>query len=387
MPAPQGGGGQEADNSLAALWITLGIFVLLGFIWFFFKAYIISFVLMIRGYEADFISLFVPSGWSSKLQQAQNFIQSARQGNFSGVTVSDLVTVSNQVGDYLRFPIAVILAGLAYLTYLSNVTAKFKKSYSMKSLLSAERNNWPLVAPVLYVDLVHMDINKGPWAMALSPMMFAKKHNLLIVEKIIPSDAMLSSKAVLTARINRDEARKVFAMQVGKFWTGPEALPIQARALFACCAARIAGDREGPAKLLPQISSSSVTGKLDFSGADKLLNKHKDHKLVKQIMSKHAFVLTVLASMLEVARTDGVFASADFLWLKPVDRSLWFMLNSVGRQTPYSEVAGPFNHWIAEKELGRRLNIPMVEEAVTGLEVAIKELIYKPEEEEEEKAA
>lgn len=387
MPAPQGGGGQEADNSLAALWITLGIFVLLGFIWFFFKAYIIAFVLMIRGFEADFISLFVPSGWSSQLQQAQEFIQTARQGNYGGVTVNDLVTVSNQVGDYLRFPIAVILAGLAYLTYLSNAVSKFKKTYSMKSLLRAEQDNWPLIAPVLNVDLVHTDLNKGPWAMALSPMMFAKKHNLLIVEKIIPSEAMLASKAVLTARVNRDEARKVFAMQVGKFWTGLESLPIQARALFACFAARIAGDREGPSKLLPQIAASSVSGKLDFSGADELLNKHKNQKLVQQITSRHAFVLSVLASMLEVARQDGVFASADFLWLKPIDRPLWFMLNSVGRQTPFVEVAGPFNHWIAEKEIGRKLNVPMVEEAVTGLEIAIKELIYKPDEDEEQQAA
>ncbi len=52
---------------------------------------------------------------------------------------------------------------------------------------------------------------------------------------------------------------------------------------------------------------------------------------------------------------DGVQASADFLWLKPIDRRLWYMLNTVGRQTPFAEVAGPYAHWLAEREMGKRI--------------------------------
>ena len=90
--------------------------------------------------------------------------------------------------------------------------------------------------------------------------------------------------------------------------------------------------------------------------------------------------LTVMASMLEAAREDGVQASADFLWLKPLDRRLWYTLNTVGRQTPFIEVAGIFAHWVAEKEAGRKLFVPMVEEATNALELALKEVVYKPDE-------
>ena len=88
----------------------------------------------------------------------------------------------------------------------------------------------------------------------------------------------------------------------------------------------------------------------------------------------------MMASMLEGAREDGVQASADFLWVKPLDRRFWYMMNTVGRQTPYVEVAGPFAHWIAEKEAGRKLLVPMVEEATNALELALKEVVYRPDE-------
>ncbi len=54
-----------------------------------------------------------------------------------------------------------------------------------------------------------------------------------------------------------------------------------------------------------------------------------------------------------------------------------------GRQTtPFPEVGGPYAHWLAEREIGRKLNSPFIEEAVNGLETAMKEIIYKPDEEE-----
>ena len=58
------------------------------------------------------------------------------------------------------------------------------------------------------------------------------------------------------------------------------------------------------------------------------------------------------------------------------------MLNSVGRQVPFPEVAGPFAHWIAERLVAHKLNVPMVEEAVKALEVAIKDIVYVPDDNE-----
>ena len=105
----------------------------------------------------------------------------------------------------------------------------------------------------------------------------------------------------------------------------------------------------------------------------------------KKVVEGNAYVLTVMASMIMAARADGVQASADFLWLKPLDRRLWYVLNSMGRQTPYTEAAGVYAHWLAEKEAGRKLIIPMIEMATNALEIALKELIYHPDEPKEPK--
>jgi type II secretory pathway component PulC len=45
-----------------------------------------------------------------------------------------------------------------------------------------------------------------------------------------------------------------------------------------------------------------------------------------------------------------------------------------------SEIAGAISHWLAEKAMGRKLTQPMVKNAVKGLELAIKEIVYSPDE-------
>lgn len=78
------------------------------------------------------------------------------------------------------------------------------------------------------------------------------------------------------------------------------------------------------------------------------------------------------------AREDGVLPSCDFLWVKPLDRRLWYVINNVGRQTPAVEVGGIFSHWNTETALKRPLSVPLVIDAVNALEVALSEILYIP---------
>lgn len=159
---------------------------------------------------------------------------------------------------------------------------------------------------------------------------------------------------MVTAELQRGPTQQLFVLQLGSMWTGVEALPIHCKALLGAFAASANEDREGSTKLLKQINASAIEdGKLDFTGAEELLAKHISSKVVGKVLQRHAYVYTIFASMLELARTDGVFPSSDFLWLKPVDRRMWYMLNSVGRQTAVTEIAGAFAHWVAEKNWGR----------------------------------
>lgn len=363
----------QGDNSLAPLWITVLVFCALGLLWYFGHGYIVAAVFQIKLLQADLMSII----FSKQLAEPIAYIQNANPGN---VTFTEMAEVSTAIGNFFRYPVIAILLVLAILLYLNNTTLRYRKTYSMQSLRDAEKEEWPQIKPILNVDLVEEDIDKGPWAMALSPMQFAKRYNLLQQEPTPLTETMLRHKAKPTVSLKKGRASNLFIMQLGRYWEGIDALNPHSRALFATFAARINRDSKRSIQLLEQIANSVPSGKIDYTGTNALIRKYGDSKDVRKVIEGHAFVSTVMASMLEEARKDGIFASADFLWLKPKDRQLWFLLNSIGRQTPFPEVAGAFAHWISEKEAGRKIMVPMIEEAIVGLDIAIKEQIYNPDE-------
>jgi intracellular multiplication protein IcmP len=377
-PPPQNTG--SGDHSLAPLWLTALIFVLCWLLWVFFHAQITAGVLYIRLWEARLIAFFTNQGLS-----LVNYVQviSPFPGQVRFDTLSD---ISAQIGMYLRYPIAVILLIFAGVVYFTHPLMRFRKRYDMKSLVQSERENWLQITPVVNLDLINVDIDSGPWAMALSPMQFAKKNHLLRKEKVLATtNKGIVTRHPIAVSLLRDRAYQIFAQQLGPLWESVDRLPIHRKALFAIFAARINLDRDGATKMLLQISASATPGaRLNFSGVDALLQRHQNNRSVQYIMQHHAYVLTVLASLLVLARHDGVLACADFLWLKPTDRVLWFLLNSIGRQTAFTEVAGAFAHWLVERAIGRRLIVPMIDEAVNGLDLMIKDTLYIPEDDNDE---
>lgn len=382
MAAQQQGGGSP-DNSAAMLWWVAGIFAALGGIWYGFKESIIRFYLTIKLYEVDFLSAMGnhlnPYFHIPSFDQLRSLILSARAYP-KNVGFPDLISIGDAVGHWLRYPFILILFALAVIVYFGNTTRVFKRTYSMLDLAKLEQENWPQISPVVGLDLIKTDIDTGPWAMAMTPMQFCKRYRLL--EEVRPQRLEGMARKdwdKVEVVLKRGEANKLFALQLGALWKGSSKLPPHTRALFAVFAARINADTPAATKLLAQLNTSPAKN-LNLSGVDELIKKHEGSKLVQKIVQTHAYVLTVMASMLAGARDDGVQASADFLWLKPLDRRLWYTLNTVGRQTPFIEVGGVFAHWVAEKEAGKRLLVPMVEEATNAVELALKEVVYRPDE-------
>ncbi|HAT6333325.1 TPA: type IVB secretion system coupling complex protein DotM/IcmP [Legionella pneumophila] len=364
-----------SDNSMAPVWIVILLFITAYFVWALAHQYIVSFVFTINIWQARLVNLFL----NNQLLANQIYLMQTLDPNT--VNWDQMVTVMRAVGDYMRYPVICILVVLAFVLYNSNVTLKYRKTYDMKSLRAQEQFNWPAIMPIVKEDLVSQDVNKGPWAMALTPMEFARKYNLLrkddaLLDNPVPGEEM-------TAGIRRGDAKRVFTMQLGPYWDGFERCSPQAYALAAVFIARMNRDRDAANNILKVLDKTFVDGKPDFSVARPVMKKYQNSELVQEVVAKHAYVLTVIASLLEAAREDGVVPSSEFLWLKPVDRRLWYMLNCVGRQTPYSEVAGPFAHWKAEKEMGRRSLVPMIDEAIRALEIAVKEVRLTPRQMEE----
>jgi intracellular multiplication protein IcmP len=362
--------GQGPDNSLAPVWIIILLFATSFIIWKLGHQYIVKFVFFINVWEGKLINLFINN---PLLTQQIELMQTVPT---EGVDWNTLVVMTRSIGDYMRYPVVLILLGLAVYLYKSNVILRFKRAHSMNTLRAQEQFNWPAIMPVIKEDLISEDVNKGPWAMALTPMEFARKYNLLRKD-----DALLDNQTPgmeMTAGIRKGDAKRVFTMQLGPYWEGFEHCSPPAYALAGVFMARMNRDRDAANLILHTIDKTYASGRPDFSVARPIVKKYQNTEAVQEIIVKHAYVLTVISSLLAAARDDGVVPSSEFLWLKPIDRRLWYMLNCIGRQTPYAEVGGPFAHWRAEKVMGRRSLVPMIDEAIRALEIAIKEIKLTP---------
>lgn len=366
----QQSGGGSSDNSMAPIWIMILLFITSYLVWYLAHEYIVAFVFKINLWQAKLVNFFMHN------EGLANQIYLMETIDPKTVDWNNLVDMTTNVGNFMRYPVVLTLVVLAFVLYSSNITLKFRKAYDMKSLRAQEQFNWPAIMPIIKEDLVSQDVNVGPWAMAQTPLEFARKHNLLKKDDILLDNPLPGQE--MTAGIRRGDAKRVFTMQLGPYWEGFDHLSPQANALAAVFIARMNRDRDSANMILHTIDKTFVSGKPNFAVAKPILKKYQNTEIVQEIVQKHAYTLTVLASLLQAARDDGVVPSSEFLWLKPVDRRLWYMLNCIGRQTPYAEVGGPFAHWRAEQEMGRSSLVPMIDEAIKALEVAIKEIKLTP---------
>ncbi|MGE3318822.1 MAG: type IVB secretion system coupling complex protein DotM/IcmP [Candidatus Berkiella sp.] len=366
-----GGGGQDpnSENSYALLWILAIIFVLAWVIWHFFQKQLITAFIAIKKYEILAVSFFFNN------ENVQKALQWAERADFYNITMKDASVISTFVGQYIMYPICGILGVMAIVMLKGTATMRFTKAYNMDTLAQQEKDNWPQISPVVDIDLISEDVNKGPWAMSMTPMQFAKHYKLLKVERIADRKAAWKQEGVTKATVIRDAATQIFASQLGPLWQGVDALPPHTKAIYAAFLARVEHDTDACRAYLAKMSRSAAKGTMDYSLTDEYIKKYQS-KAADLCQKKHAYVSTVMIGMLTLARTDGVLAASDFLWVKPIDRRLWYVLNCVGRQVSVPEVAGIYAHYFAERELGRALTVPMVDEATNAFENAISNVVY-----------
>ncbi|MGL6030226.1 MAG: type IVB secretion system coupling complex protein DotM/IcmP, partial [Legionella sp.] len=162
-----------SDNSMAPVWIIILLFITVFIVWKTGHQYIVSFVFTLNIWQAKLVNFFINS---QDLASQINLMQTIDPVS---VDWEQLVGITEDVGNYMRYPIVLVLIVLAVVLYSSNISLKFRKAHDMKSLRAQEQFNWPAIMPVVKEDLVSQDVNKGPWAMALTPMEFARKYNLL----------------------------------------------------------------------------------------------------------------------------------------------------------------------------------------------------------------
>jgi intracellular multiplication protein IcmP len=339
----QPGAGGETNEMMIIVAVMLIFFLL----WWAFKSKIAAIVLGVRLGESFFINLI-----TNDLSDLRMWMKGIDRRS---VTAGDLFTVSQKVGWYVRFLTTPVLLYLGYKLYKSSPTERFRRRFTDKTLPLAQADIYPWMKISTKIDFPSMDPEVGPWAFAKTERMFAREYKLRTDK----------------GEIDKDRAEQIFIKQLGSIWLGYKNLKPHAKAMFAMLSARVNKDFKTSDKFLLQLAESAANGKLDYTGIDELAAKYLDSKPVKRLIRQHAYEKTILMSLLERGR--GGDSGKDylppnwFLWLKGVDRGLWYALSDVGRKAPHVESGGVYAHWLTEKTRNKRLEMPFVENAVTGL--------------------
>lgn len=340
-----GPGPDKGDNN--ELLLIVGIVAVCFILWSAFHAKFAALILGIKGSEAALIGLFTDDIDALKVW--------IKRVDRKSVELGQLMDVSSILGSYIRWVSVPFLIGLGVWLMRKSPTERFRRKFTDVTLPKAEADLYPWMRISTKMDFSGMDVEKGNWAMAKTERQFVRLHKLRMDN----------------GDLDREKTEVVFIKQLGPLFLGYKSMKPHARALMALFACRITKDFRTGDKLLIQLAKSASDGKLDYAGVEELAAKCLEHKKVVRIMARHAYERTMLMSMLEESR--GGPRGKDylppnwFLWLKGVDRGLWYALSDVGRQTPHPESAGVFGHWLAEKVRGKRLEMPFVKNAAEGL--------------------
>lgn len=245
--------------------------------------------------------------------------------------------------------------------------SEHRRKFNLNTLIGKQANMFPIISP-----FINFDPGKLPprppgadvpaelplFAEALGPEEWVAYNEIQSVEK----------------KLNEDAAARAFAKQLGPRWRGTKSLPPYKQVLLAAfClkASRRRGDSDVMLGRLAQCWSDKgglrINSKLLREARAVLRNASLAEKTLKKC-NEHAWETTVLIRALNTAREEGgVLAPAQFVWLRGHDRTLWYPLNNLGRQSLHMEAMGAMAHYKAEKLSQRPIPRPKVQDAVKSL--------------------
>ena len=314
----------------------------------------------------------------------------------SALSWNEMERILNYAGKWARWPLGSLLAVMAVAAYFMGRTERLIRRFNMESLLKNNAETFPCLRPIegrgKYL-LSPESYDQGLWRIARSPLQFAIENGLLLEEesgKAYGADDVLTNglgdagkRAFGHARFDEAGAKKVFQEQLGVEFSGVENLSSPLRkALAAAFLAYADGAKQEAVDLLDEMSSAyrEKDGQADCpvllnEGFQKtvgaLLERHAAI-LKSQLLARHStYEVTWFMALLYQARKKGVLATSQFLFLRPLDRPLWYALNQSGGRVGWPEAFGPWAQYQAAEAAGKSMDTPQTDRAVASLKAAL----------------
>ncbi len=293
-------------------------------------------------------------------------------------------------GSWLRWPLLLVLGALIGISFFFGSVEKLKRKLDMEKLLSENSRNFPCLLPIVgkgkYL-LSAESYDKGPWRIARTPIQFALAHGILngpngfpcTMEEALENGMPSKDKPAFGQCVFREEeAMKAMQKQLGEPFVDLAGLSPVRKALATAFMLYALGQKHECIAILDDASASySETGGKpqcpilengDFSAVlDNALLAWIQFSSRKTVARHLSFQLPLMMALLGEARKKGVLATSQFIWLRPMDRPLWYALSQCGGRAAWAEGLAAWSHFQAEEHAGKTLSAPHLKAAVESL--------------------
>lgn len=305
-----------------------------------------------------------------------------------------------------------IFFGAVFVYYLSKAflgtnkkhpQASFAKVHNLTSFMKEQKQLYPHLGIYTQMDLVKEPLNHPLYGMMLTSKQFAGVYSLVRENVDSDWDGPLADGSFVPL-VNEGALRSVLMTQLGKAWQGWNQLSDTEWMVMASLVPLVAATDENMSDDdFHQAKRDSVAIREKtwalFNGGQQItdqqkqmgleedelaslwllevklnredylpyIEKYRKNRMVQAVLGRHGFVRTIIYAMFQEARRLGVLEPADYRWLHYTDRSLWALINSIGRNRPFAEAAAVYDHYNNEALAGEAILYPQVERAKTAI--------------------
>lgn len=329
--------------------------------------------------------------------------------DLSNVPVRDfllLVELNFKAINTLVLPL-LIYRGISNLIFAKSKNFTRKLSLRDLAVIHASRN--PRMKPPIHARLEEQDHRFGSWRTSMNPLPYLILHGL--VTAVPDPEAELAGipkwedlneeekndnldEYYGKLQINQEGLRRLLLNQLGipcayraDQLIDIDRLPTIDRAMAVVFIAAALNDRplrKRVEAMLDQFGDTFVEGnppktphQIDLSGINELWDDIKDMPKVKRILingsKKHAYWTTFFTYLFGLVYDNyGTMSSADFRFLKPVNRKLFLLCDQVGLERARSECAAIRSHYAAETKAGFAILSPQTSDAFKNIALSIQ---------------
>ncbi len=358
--------------------------VLLWIFWYFYAVEVREVVRWIKYGEMWFISWFVGDNYTIPFKGREyNFhdgLGATLKYSKEELKYEHLSYFTALAMQPLRIPVVILFSLGALWCIFKGPRTQYRKRMSLEDLIEAQSKTFPVISPFVKFNPstqpprppgAPVPVELPLFAEALGPEEWLAFNNIQIPD----------------GKIDEASASKAFIKQLGKPWRGASKLADYKQVLLAAFCLKSSRQREKSDDFLARLAKCwSMKDGLKLSKDRKLLSEArsilKDKKLAGKTLAqanRHAFETTAMLRALQYTREEGgVLAPATFVWLRAHDRTLWYPMNNMGRQSFHMEALGAMSHFKVERLTRRPIPVPKVEGALQTIQEYMGSLMARP---------